>query len=145
MSIFTLIFSPVKFIIDLISKIPVLKIVEDYVNGSRDLALAKQQTKMAAESNRQRLLLDKESHNHSWEMAELTNSDKWIRRISFAMFTGPFLIAIFSPESVNHYFTIGIASIPEWYKQTYMAITGAVWGISNLKNIVPSIVSVFKQ
>lgn len=107
--------------------------------------MAQQQTQLAVEQNKARLALDTESNNHNWEMAELTDADKWIRRISFAAFTAPFIIAAFAPGAVHTYFVTAIAVIPDWYKQTYMSITGAVWGISSLKNTIPQVLNTFRK
>lgn len=97
--------------------------------------------KEAEVNNRARMLEDTQSNNHEWEMANLTDKDKWMRRISFGMFTWPFIWIYFDPAGAQAYFQILDTFLPEWYKQTYMAMTGGIWGISALKNAVPSLVS----
>lgn len=111
-----------------------------WLQGRQQLSQAKQQTILAVEQNKVRLALDTEQANSAWEMAQLTDADKWIRRISFFMFSAPFVIAIFDPNDIQHYFNVALASMPPWYIQTYMSITGAVWGISQLKNTIHSVI-----
>ena len=106
----------------------------DHLEGNRKM-------KQAEATNKARLLQDTNSNNHEWEMANLQDKDKWMRRISFAMFTWPFIWVYFDPTEAQNYFTILDQYLPEWYKQTYMGITGGIWGISALKNAVPGLVS----
>lgn len=120
-------------------------LVSNWFNNKIELQKAKQQSQIAAEQNRARLLADKESNNHAWEMAQLTDADKVLRRISFSIFSAPFLVAIVSPQSVEHYFTVALSAMPAWYIQTYMGIIGAVWGISSLKNVVPQIINLVSR
>lgn len=120
--------------------------VSNWIMGKQQIQQAVIQTKLAVEANRARLAMDIESHNSAWEMAELAASDKVLRRASFIMFTAPFLIAIFAPHAIATYFSVAITPIPDWYKETYMLITGAVWGVSSLKNPVSMIANaVFSQ
>ena len=107
--------------------------IKDHLEGKRKL-------KQAEVNNRARLLEDSQSNNHDWEMANLADKDKWMRRISFIMFTWPFLWIYFDPEAAEAYFLILDEQLPEWYKQTYMAMTGGIWGISALKNTLPTVV-----
>ncbi len=120
-------------------------VIKNWIEGKQKLQQSKQETSIKAEENKQRLLEDTEKYNNAWEMAQLTDSDKGIRRVSFICFTAPFVVAIFAPNAVKNYFTTAIASIPDWYKATYMSITGAVWGISSLKNSVAQIINYFKK
>jgi hypothetical protein len=61
------------------------------------------------------------------------------------MFTAPFVVAIFSPEQVQQYFDHAIKSVPEWWQKSYIAITGGIWGISSLKNVVPAVIAGVKR
>ena len=106
---------------------------------------AQQETKKASAEQRTRLAQSKEDHNAEWQMAVIENSDRWVKRISFIMFTLPFLVAAISPESVRNYFTIAIQSMPPWYIKIYGSITGTIWGISALKPTIQGIVGAFKK
>jgi hypothetical protein len=57
------------------------------VNGVKDYVMSEQEMKKAEKQNKARLLLDTNSNNHEWEMANLTDKDKWLRRISFGIFS----------------------------------------------------------
>jgi hypothetical protein len=122
-----------------------LDIGKAWLDGFNQKQKAKQDLELAELNNKQRLLLDTQSNNHAWEMANLTDKDKWLRRVSFAMFASPFIIAIFAPEHIQYYFEHAIAMVPEWWQKTFMSITGGVWGLSSLKNILPGVVDMFKK
>jgi hypothetical protein len=87
----------------------------------------------AITENKIRLALNEQVNNQAWEMAQIEGKDKFLRRVSFFMLSAPFMVAIIAPESVNDYFTVALAAMPEWYQWLYMSIIGAVWGISEFK------------
>jgi hypothetical protein len=111
------------------------------VNGVKDYVAGEQEIKKAEKENRARLLRDKQSNNHDWEMANLTDKDKWLRRISFSMFSAPFFWALVDPVGVEQYFNVALSAMPEWYIQMFGAMVGGVWGISALKNTAPALVA----
>ncbi len=100
---------------------------------------------VAETNNKVRLLQGEQSNNHEWEMANLTDKDKWLRRISFAMFSFPFVWIWFDPAAATEYFTVLEEVMPAFFKETYVAITGGIWGLSALKNTVPSLVQGVSQ
>jgi len=101
---------------------------------------SKQRVREAEQANTAKLLNDEASHNSSWEMANLQDKDKWMRRGSFLMFAGPFIWALFDPAQVGAYFAMLTETMPEWYVQTFMSMIGGIWGISALKNTVPGLI-----
>jgi len=110
------------------------------IGGVKDYVKTGQEIKKAEKENRARLMRDKQSNNHDWEMASLADKDKWLRRISFSMFSAPFVWALFDPVGVETYFTIALSSVPSWWLEMYGAMVGGVWGISALKNTMPALV-----
>lgn len=116
-------------------------LVKPLVGGVVNYVQTGQEIKKAEKENRARLLRDTQSNNHDWEMANLTDKDKWLRRISFAMFSAPFVWALFDPLAVEMYFTLALSSMPEWYIQLYAGMIGGVWGIAALKNTAPALVA----
>lgn len=123
----------------------VTSFITTWLTGRQQKQKAKLEMQLAEMNNKARLLADKENNNHAWEMANLMDKDKWLRRISFAMFSSPFLVALISPEHVAIYFNTAIKSVPVWWQQTFMAITGGIWGLSSLKNIVPAVMDSIKN
>lgn len=111
------------------------------VGGFTDHFKHKRKLKEAEVENRARLLKDEQSNNHEWEMANLTDKDKFLRWISFIMFTFPFVWIYFDAQAAAEYFQILDQHLPTWYKQTYMGMTGGIWGISALKNSIPGLVN----
>lgn len=130
-------------IIDLIKG--AVGIVTDLVQSRREVQKAEQDRKLAMLENQARLLRDEQSNNSAWEMAQLADSDKFLRRVCFFIFSIPFIYAMVDPTAVQDYFRIALSAIPEWYIKTYMGIIGAVWGISSLKNSIPTLINVFKK
>ena len=120
---------------------PLIPIISGLIGLGSDHLEGQRKLKQAETDNKARLLGDEQSNNHDWEMANLQDKDKWMRRISFAMFTWPFIWIYFDPVGAQEYFILLDNHLPEWYKQTYMAITGGIWGISALKNAIPGVVS----
>jgi hypothetical protein len=119
-------------------------LVKNTVSGWLKIQTAKQYREIAATNNEARLLSDKESNNAAWQMAALRHSDRWLRRISFAIFSAPFICALFTPVGVQDYFRVALTAIPDWYTKTYMGIVGSIWGVAELKNAIPTIVNQIK-
>jgi hypothetical protein len=110
------------------------------VNGVKDYVMSEQEMKKAEKQNKARLLLDTNSNNHDWEMANLTDKDKWLRRISFGVFVFPLIWAAFDPIAVQTYFQVALTVMPDWYIQIVLSMVGGIWGISVLKNSVPALI-----
>lgn len=106
-------------------------LVGDWTDGRAN----KRAIKKAVADNKIRLAQSEQSHNSAWEMAQLENKDVLLRRVSFTLMSVPFVVAIFDPQSVQAYFTIALASVPDWYQWAYVSILGAIWGISAFKNM----------
>jgi hypothetical protein len=106
---------------------------------------ADMEIQLAEKQNRARLLQSESDNNHEWEMANLTDKDKWLRRISFTMFSAPFIWALFDPSGVKAYFEVALDAMPEWYIQLYAGMVGGVWGFAALKNSVPAIIGGIKK
>jgi hypothetical protein len=90
--------------------------------------------KAAAAESRARLLLDQQANNHEWEIRALEGRDAWLRRLSFAAWSAPLLWAYFDPQGAARYFNESLAALPDWYVGGYLGITGAIWGIVELKS-----------
>jgi len=123
----------------------VVSLVTTWLSGYNQKKKAQLDISLAEMQNKARLMSDESSNNHAWEMASLTDKDKWLRRLSFAMFASPFVIALISPDHVAAYFHTAINSVPIWWQKTFMSITGGIWGLSSLKNILPGVVDVLKK
>lgn len=132
-----------NFLLTLLS--PITSLIGNWMTNKQQLQQAVQQTALAAEQNKARLLLDTQSNNHAWEMAQITDSDRLMRRVCFFTFIFPFIYAAFDPHAVSNYFTIALSNIPDWYKQIFAGIVGGVWGISSLKNALPAILNGFTR
>tara|TARA_R100001082_G_scaffold105887_1_gene78331 strand:- start:3322 stop:3720 length:399 start_codon:yes stop_codon:yes gene_type:complete len=115
-------------------------LVKPLVGGVVDYVKTGQEIKKAEKENKARLMRDTQSNNHEWEMASLSDKDRWLRRISFSMFSAPFIWALFDPVGVEVYFNIALSAVPEWWLELYGCMIGGVWGISALKNTMPALV-----
>lgn len=87
----------------------------------------------AVAENKVRLAQSTETHNQQWEMAALEGRDALLRRLSFAAWSAPLIWAAFDAPGAERYFREALGALPEWYVGGYLAITGAIWGIAELK------------
>ena len=106
--------------------------VVDYVKGRQEIARAEAKT-------RARLIADREKYNADWEMAQLADKDKWLRRISFGLFSFPIIMAYADPQAVKQYFDVALSAMPEWYIKVYLAMVGGIWGVQELKRALPAL------
>ncbi len=116
-----------------------------WIEGKNQKQKGRLELDKAENENKARLLRSTSEYNYAWEIAQLRDKDKTLRWISFALFSAPFIVALFDPHAVNYYFTIALANVPTWWTKSFMAIMGAVWGLSSLKNITPAIINSFKK
>ena len=100
---------------------------------------AKHKLEMAVLENKARLASAVSEHNSEWELANLQDKDKWLRWFSYSMFTAPIVITVISPEWGRQIF-VNLEYAPSWVVEVWIAMNGAVWGLSSLKNVVPSVV-----
>lgn len=122
---------PISAIFNLVSNVGGW--INDSVKQKREIAAA-------AAENTVRLLRDEQSNNAAWEMASLQDKDKGLRWVSAVIFFFPLIWAGFDPDGARIYFETIMNVLPEWYRQIVFAIVGGIWGVSALKNVVPSMV-----
>ena len=123
----------------------VVNLGSTWLTGRNERQKSKIEMDKAEAENIARLLRDKESNNSAWEIATLRDKDKLLRRTSFVMFAAPLVLAMFDPNAVKEYFNTAIHAMPDWWIQSFMGITGSIWGLSSLKNIVPSLLDSFRS
>lgn len=118
-------------------EIPIIGKVIDYIGGyfERKQRISEAQTQAEIQSYQ-----SAQDHAQKWEITAESRSDKFLRRVSFLLFVMPFLVAIVWPQHVQVYFEESLAVIPDWWRDTFIAITGSIWAISSLKNVVPQLV-----
>lgn len=93
----------------------------------------KEKVAAAVAQNKIRLALDEQSNNAAWELAAIEGKDRWLRRISYLIVTGPIVWAFFDPDNVEKAFMGALAVLPDWWLASWVAIHGAIWGVSELK------------
>ena len=118
--------------------------VKGYFKNRKELKLAKHTRDLAVINNQARLAQDKQSNNHAWEMASLQDKDKFLRYLSFFLFTSPILIAVGSPETATELFE-RLKEIPSWLLQIWFYMIAGVWGIASIKDSVPQIIASFRK
>ena len=119
-------------------------LVSALVGGVSDHFKDKRALKKAEVDNKIRLMQSEQSHNQDWEMASLQDKDKWLRRISFAIFILTITpIAAIAPEWIIEYYA-ALKVIPEWNLQLIMIMIGGIWGVAELKQSLPGIVGFIK-
>jgi hypothetical protein len=66
-------------------------------------------------------------------MSALEGRDNFLRRASFVAWSAPIAWAAVDAPGAARFFTDALGALPDWYVGGYLAITGAVWGLSELK------------
>ena len=123
---------------------PITGIITSLINRKKEKVLARHERDMAVINNQSRLAASKEEYNHSWEMASLQDKDKFLRNISFLLFTSPVVIAVIFPTYALEMFK-NLEAIPEWLLHIWFYMISGVWGIATLKDSVSQIVGNIKR
>lgn len=121
----------------------IFKPLEIWLESRSKKAQAKAELEIAVTNNRARLARDKETNNHDWEMANLTDKDKGLRYISYSIFALPILVTVVYPSQGQAIFT-NLEYVPDWWVKTFVSINGGVWGIIELKRAAPALISAIK-
>ncbi len=93
------------------------------------------QVEAAVTESRVRIAQSAEEHRQLWEMQAMERGDVWLRRLSFAGWTWPMVWAAIDRDAAREFFTVSLAGLPDWYVGGYLAVTGAVWGLSELRHM----------
>ena len=117
---------------------PVAILAGSWLKGRAAKSKAKADLELAVIQNKTRLALSENEANHDWEMAQLQDKDKWLRWFSYSMFTAPILVMVVAPEHGKRIFE-NLEYVPSWLIEIWIALNGAVWGLSSLKGVVPSV------
>lgn len=119
---------------------PIASLAGQVVEKRAEKSAAKHKLDLAVIENKARLAQSKHDANSDWEMAQLQDKDKFLRWFSYTMFTAPIVITVIAPEYGRRIFE-NLEYVPEWMVQVFIAMNGAVWGLSSLKNVAPSVVA----
>lgn len=118
---------------------PVANLAGSWLKNRAAKSKAKADLELAIIQNKTRLALSENEANHEWEMAQLQDKDKWLRWFSYSMFTAPILVMVVAPEYGKRIFE-NLEYVPSWLIEIWIALNGAVWGLSSLKGVVPSVI-----
>ena len=123
---------------------PVANLAGTFLKNRAEKTAAKHKLELNVLENKARLALAKHEANSEWEMAQLQDKDKILRWFSYTMFTAPIVITVISPEWGKQIFQ-NLEYAPSWVVEVWIAMNGAVWGLSSLKNVVPSVVGSIRK
>ena len=118
---------------------PVANLAGTWLASRAAKSKAKQDLELAIIQNKTRLALSENEANHEWEMAQLQDKDKWLRYFSYSMFTAPIVVMVVAPEHGKRIFE-NLEYVPSWLVEIWIALNGAIWGLSSLKGVVPSVI-----
>ena len=111
----------------------ITSLISDIAGDWKSKRADKRKLNAAVTENKIRLASSKQSHNQNWEMAQLEGKDDLLRRVSFVLLSFPIVWAFVDPVKVEAVFNTALAAIPDWYQYMYVAMIGAIWGISELR------------
>lgn len=120
-------------------------IAKTWLRNKGEQIAASGKVKLAELNNRARLLEDKESNNHAWEMASLRSSGKALKWASFVLFTLPILVTVVGPfvgagEGVRQMWQ-NFNQVPDGWMTVYYSMTGSIWGVATLKDTGPAMIN----
>ena len=123
--------------------------VKEIVTGLADGYKAKQENKTAVVKESTRLITDVHSNNTSWEINALKVTGKGLKWASFGMFAGPIMLTVVGPfvglnAEVDQMWA-NFEKVPDKWMVVYASMTGAIWGISALKDAGVSLTGMIKQ
>jgi hypothetical protein len=110
-------------------------VVTELVTDWRASRENQRKIKAAAAEFRQEQARSSENYRQEWELRALEGGDIWPRRLVLALFSFPLVWAYFDPSGVEHYFTVTLNVLPEWYKAAYLSMLAALWGLSELRTL----------
>lgn len=82
--------------------------------------------------------------NDPAEIDEIAGKGKSVRLIAFAVFVLPFVVSVILP-SWGAPMWENIKAMPGWYVELFIAINATVWGLGELKPILPGLVRSVKD
>ena len=123
---------------------PIANLAGTFIKNRAEKSMAKHKLELNVLENKARLALAEHEANSEWEMAQLQDKDKILRWFSYTMFTTPVIITVISPEWGKQIFQ-NLEYAPSWVVEVWIAMNGAVWGLSSLKNVVPSVVGSIRK
>jgi hypothetical protein len=123
---------------------PIAGLAGQWMSNRAEKAKAKHKLELNVLENKARLALAENEANAEWEMAQLQDKDKVLRWFSYTMFTAPIVITVVNPEWGRRIFE-NLDYAPSWVVEVWIAMNGAVWGLSSLKNVVPQVVGSIRK
>lgn len=118
----------------------VLSPVSEVIGFYRDKKQAEHNRDMAVINSQAKQAENAQTFESAWELANLKDNDKTLRRVSYVMFSSPIFLAALAPERAETMID-NINRLPPWMIETFIGINGAVWGIASLKKVVPDVIT----
>lgn len=124
----------------------VFSLGSSWLEHRREKSKAKANLKLAVLENKTRLASEKNTNDTAWEMAALESSGHALKIMSFSLFALPIIFTVIGSffqggdEAVKKMWE-NFNLVPAPWMEVYYYITGGIWGISTLKDAVPSVVS----
>ena len=105
---------------------------------------AKHEKEMAVIELEKRLLLSKQQANSQWEIAQLKDKDKWLRRGAFLLFASPLIASLISPEwGVK--IQAAWHTLPLWQSNVLSGICLGVFGMRKIPELIGTTLGHIKQ
>ena len=110
---------------------------------AKDKSKAKHERNMAQIQNETRLLLQKETNNAKWAMAQLNDKDKIIRMAAFILFSSSFWSHLISPE-FGALVQGAWQSMPHWQANVLSGMSLSVFGLKKIPQLLGATVGAIK-
>lgn len=115
----------------------VFNVFKEKRNAAKDLKLAEVEAK-------KKIMLSDTQANTAWELAQLSDKDKYLRWAAFLLFSSPLIACLISPEwGVRVKEAWG--QLPEWQANVLSGMCLAVFGLKKIPHLVGATVRAVKD
>lgn len=114
----------------------VLQLGQTLIGGVTGYFQRKQQIKQSVADNKARLASDKQSHNQSWEMAQLENAG-WKDDVLFYAILGMYAYSAIDPIGAQQVFA-SWQNLPEWFLEITGWLVASVIGVKKIGDYLPA-------
>ena len=115
----------------------IFNITNTLLSWLKERAKGNQELKMSEIEAKKNIILSHDKANTEWEIAQLMNTDKWMRWAAFLLFASP-LIASFISPSWGQWVSKAWHTMPLWQENVLSGMCLAVFGLKSVPRIVGS-------
>ena len=122
---------------------PLVGLANSVIEGVREHYADKRKLNHTIQMNKDRLAADRQTHNHDWEMKQLSNAG-WKDEVLFFAIIGMYAYSAIDPERAGVVFQRWEA-IPDWFRTITMWMVAGVLGVKKIGDYVPPAIAAIRS